>query len=177
MTGRITKAFEPPRADKIRYVIDSIEDQVQHYLLIKTFVSALTAVIAGVIIFSGRFDFVIFSALLIFVLNFIPNFGSIVATLFPILIGFLKFGFSLRVVLVAVGLMVTQFVIGNIIEPMITGKSLNLSPIVILIALIFWGYIWGIVGMMLAVPLMSAIKIFLENIPDLKPLADLISAE
>jgi AI-2 transport protein TqsA len=177
LTGRITKAFDPNRADKIKYVINSIEDQVQHYLLIKTFVSFLTAVIGGIILVAGRFDFVIFSALLIFVLNFIPNFGSVIATLFPILIGILKFGFSLRVLLVAVGLMVTQFVIGNIFEPMLTGKSLNLSPIVILISLIFWGYVWGIVGMMLAVPLTSAMKIFFENIPGLKPIADIISSE
>lgn len=177
LTGRITKAFDPDRADKIKYVINSIEDQVQHYLLIKTFVSFLTAVIAGIILVAGRFDFVIFSALLIFVLNFIPNFGSVIATLFPILIGILKFGFELRVLLVAIGLMVTQFVIGNIVEPMMTGKSLNLSPIVILISLIFWGYVWGIVGMILAVPLTSAMKIFFENIPGLKPIADIISSE
>jgi predicted PurR-regulated permease PerM len=177
LTGRITKAFDPDRADKIKYVINSIEDQVQHYLLIKTFVSFLTAVIAGIILVAGRFDFAIFSALLIFVLNFIPNFGSVIATLFPILIGILKFGFELRVLLVAVGLMVTQFVIGNIVEPMMTGKSLNLSPIVILISLIFWGYVWGIVGMILAVPLTSAMKIFFENIPGLKPIADIISSE
>lgn len=177
LTGRINKAFDPDRADKIKYVINSIEDQVQHYLLIKTFVSFLTALIGGIILVAGRFDFVIFSALLIFVLNFIPNFGSVIATLFPILIGILKFGFDLRVLLVAIGLMVTQFVIGNIVEPMMTGKSLNLSPIVILISLIFWGYVWGIVGMILAVPLTSAMKIFFENIPGLKPIADIISAE
>lgn len=177
LTGRITKAFDPDRADKIKYVINSIEDQVQHYLLIKTFVSFLTAAIGGIILVAGRFDFVIFSALLIFVLNFIPNFGSVIATLFPILIGILKFGFSLRVLLVAVGLMVTQFVIGNIVEPMMTGKSLKLSPIVILISLIFWGYVWGVVGMILAVPLTSAVKIFFENIPGLKPIAEIISSE
>jgi predicted PurR-regulated permease PerM len=177
MTARITRAFDENRADKIKYVINSIEDQVQHYLLIKTFVSFLTGLIGGIILFAGQFDFVIFSALLIFVLNFIPNFGSIIATGFPILIGFLQFGFSLRVLVVALGLMLTQFTIGNIVEPKITGRSLNLSPIVILISLIFWGYVWGIVGMMLAVPLTSALKIFFQNIPVLNPIAELISAD
>ncbi|NIM13140.1 MAG: AI-2E family transporter [Candidatus Aminicenantes bacterium] len=177
LTARITKAFDENQADKIKYVINSIEDQVQHYLLIKTFVSFLTGLIGGIILFAGQFDFVIFSALLIFVLNFIPNFGSIIATLFPILIGFLKFGFSLRVLVVALGLILTQFSIGNIIEPKITGRSLNLSPIVILISLIFWWYVWGIVGMMLAVPLTSALKIFFQNIPALRPIAEIISAE
>jgi AI-2 transport protein TqsA len=177
LSERVSKAFNVNRADKIQFLINSIEDQVQHYLLIKTFVSFTTGVVCGIILFAGRFDFVLFSSLLIFVLNFIPSFGSIIATLFPIVIGFLQFGFSIRVVLVAGGLMLTQFVIGNIFEPKITGKSLNLSPIVILMSLIFWGYVWGIVGMMLAVPLTSALKIVFHNIPTLRPIAELISAE
>lgn len=177
LTGRVNKAFEEVRADKIKSIINSIEDQVQQYLVIKSLVSMMTGVVSGIIIFIAGSDFVMFSALLIFVLNFIPNFGSILATLFPILIGVLKFGFSLKLILLAAGLMLTQFIMGNIVEPKITGKSLNLSPIVILISLIFWGYIWGIVGMMLAVPLTSALKIFFSNIPVLKPIADIISAE
>lgn len=177
MTNRMDKAFEYERADKIKFIINSIEDQVQQYLLIKSFISLLTGTLCGFILLIAGMDFVIFSALLIFVLNFIPNFGSIIATLFPILMGLLKYGFSLKVLLVAIALMVIQFIIGNVIEPKITGKSLNLSPIVILISLIFWGYIWGIVGMMLAVPLTSALKIFFQNIPTLQPIAKLISAE
>ena len=77
----------------------------------------------------------------------------------------------------ALGLILTQFIIGNIVEPKITGKNLNLSPIVILISLIFWGWTWGIVGMILAVPLTSALKIIFEHIDVLKPIANLISAE
>ena len=177
LTGRINKAFEHDRAEKIKGMVNDIDDQVQHYLLIKTFISLLTGIIAGIILFIGGIDFVVFSALLIFILNFIPNFGSIIATLFPLLIGFLQYGFTLRVLLVLIGLIITQFVIGNIVEPCITGKSLNLSPIVILISLIFWGYIWGIMGMMLAVPLTSALKIFFGNIPTLNPLAEIISAD
>ncbi|MCP4217643.1 MAG: AI-2E family transporter, partial [bacterium] len=119
----------------------------------------------------------VFAGLLVFILNFIPSFGSVIATLFPLTIGFLQYGFSGRVLLVGVGLMVTQFVIGNVIEPRITGKSLNLSPIVILISLIFWGYVWGVVGMMLAVPLTSSLKIVFEHIPTLKPISQLISAD
>ena len=177
LTGRVNKAFKEGRASKIKGMVNDIEDQVQHYLLIKTFISMLTGFIGGTILIIGGIDFAIFSALLIFILNFIPNFGSIIATLFPLLIGILQYGFSLRVLLVFIGLMLTQFIIGNVVEPRITGKSLNLSPIVILISLILWGYIWGIVGMMLAVPLTSALKIFFQNIPLLKPIAELISAD
>jgi len=177
ITDRLEKAFEKKRAEKLAYVINAIEDQVQHYLLIKMMISFVTGLLCGTILFFAGMDFVVFSALLIFVLNFIPNFGSIVATLFPVIMGLLKFGLTLKVVLVTLGLMITQFVIGNIIEPKICGKSLNLSPIIILVSLIFWGYIWGIVGMMLAIPLTSAVKIVFQNIPTLKPIAELISSD
>ncbi len=177
LTARVVRAFEQKRAAKITKMVNAIEDQVQHYLVIKTFISLLTAFVGGIILFIGGIDFVLFSALLIFILNFIPNIGSVIATLFPLLIGFLQYGFSLRVLLVFAGLVTTQFIVGNIVEPRITGRSLNLSPIVILISLIFWGYIWGVIGMMLAVPLTSAFKIFCENIPLLKPIAGLISAD
>ncbi len=177
MAGRINKAFSERKGDKIIFILNSIEDQVQHYLLIKISISILTAVICGFILYFGGIDFFMFSAFLIFVLNFIPNFGSVVATAFPILIGIINYGLSLRVIVVILALMTTQMIIGNVLEPSITGKNLNLSPIVILVSLIFWGWIWGIVGMILAVPLTSAIKIIFEHIDSLKPVASLISAD
>lgn len=177
LVGRINKAFSERKGDQIIKIWNSIEDQVQKYLLIKTSVSLLTAIIGGFILFFGGIDFFMFSAFLIFVLNFIPNFGSVVATVFPILIGVINYGLSVRVLVVAAALVLTQMIVGNVIEPAITGKNMNLSPIVILISLIFWGWTWGIVGMILAVPLTSAIKIIFEHIPSLKPVAGLISAE
>jgi len=177
MLRRLKKAFIEDRAEKIGNIINSVENQVQSYLLIKTLVNLSVATICGFIMFIGGFDFVIFAALLIFFLSFIPNFGSIVATLFPVLTGFIKFGFSFRLIAVTLGLMVTQFIIGNVFEPKITGKSLDISPIVIMMSLIFWGYVWGIVGMILAVPLTSAMKIIFQNIPTLSPLAEIISSD
>jgi len=177
LTGRVSKAFRKERAGKIRSVFDSIEEQVRSYLLIKSSICLLTGIVCGLILFIGGFDFVLLLSLLIFVLNFVPTFGSIIAAIVPALLGFFKFGFSLRVLLVLAGLMVSQFIIGNVIEPKITGKGLDLSPIVILISLIFWGYIWGIVGMILAVPLTAALKIFSEHVPLLNPIANLISAD
>jgi len=177
LVGRINKAFQEAKADQILYIMNSIEDRVQHYLLIKTSVSLMTGLISGVILYLGRFDFVIFAAFLIFLLNFIPNIGSVLATAFPIFIGVINYGFSLRVLIVSCALILTQMIMGNVVEPAITGKNLNLSPIVILISLIFWGWIWGITGMILAVPLTSAMKIIFEHIQPLKPLADLISVE
>ena len=177
LSGRITKAFDPRRTNKIEYILNSIEDQVQQYLLIKTLINLANGIICGVILFAFGMDFYIFSALLIFVMHYIPNFGAVVATLFPISIAFLKFGFSLPALLIAILLTLVQVIIGNILEPKITGKSLNLSPILILISLIFWGYVWGVTGMILAVPVTSAIKIIFENLPGLRPIAEIISAE
>lgn len=177
LTARFSKAFTLEKTNQLVSILNSIENQVQHYLLIKVLVSLLTAVIGGAILWAGSFDFVIFSAVLIFVLNFIPNFGSIIATAFPIIMGLLKFGFSVKVLVVMLGLMLAQMIIGNVVDPKITGKNLNLSPIVILISLIFWGWTWGITGMILAVPIMSALKIIFSHIEGLKPLAELISAE
>jgi predicted PurR-regulated permease PerM len=177
MVNRVNKAFNESKGDKIIFVLNSIEDQVQQYLLIKTSVSVLTAVVSGFILYFGGFDFVIFSAFLIFILNFIPNFGSVIATVFPVLIGLINHGFSVRVLIVGLALILTQMIVGNVIEPSIAGKKLNLSPIVILISLIFWGWIWGVIGMILAVPLTSAVKILFEHIDSLKPVASLISAE
>ncbi len=177
LTGRLNKAFEINHAQKMEYIINAIENQVQHYLVVKTFISLSTAIVCAIILFSTGMDFVVFSALLIFVFNYIPNIGSIVATFFPILFGVLKYGFCFRVLFMTLGLMATQFIIGNVLDPKLTGKSLNLSPIIILVSLIFWGYIWGIVGMILAVPLTSALKIIFQNITILRPIAELISGE
>ncbi len=174
---RVKKAFKESQADRLIFIVNSIENHVQHYLVIKIFVSLLTAIIGGMIIFAGGIDFVVFSAVLIFVLNFIPNIGSIIATVFPVLIGLINYGLSIRVLLVGAGLILTQMIIGNVVEPKITGKNLNLSPIVILISLVLWGWLWGITGMIMAVPLTSAMKIIFEHIEILKPIASLISAE
>lgn len=177
MPSRLDKAFSEERATKIKGIINGIEIQVRQYLSIKSFISILHGIVAFIILIIAGVDFAIFSALLISLLNFIPNVGSVIGVMFPVLICFFQYGFSVRLLLVLGGLMIAGFTIGNAVEPRLTGKSLNLAPIVILISLIFWGFIWGIVGMILAVPLTSALKICCENIPTLKPFADLISTD
>jgi len=176
MEGRVGRAFTENRATQMLFVLRAIEDKVQHYLLLKTLISLLTAVVGGVVMWFAGIDFVLFFALVIFLFNFIPNIGSILATILPVLVGFLKFGFSLRVLLLAVGLSLTQIVVGNVIEPKVTGHNLNLSPIVILVSLILWGWMWGVIGMLLAVPLTVSLKIIMEQSPMLKPYSELLSS-
>ena len=168
MVTRIARAVSMERGEELQRIAAAIDSRVRHYLFIKTLMSVATAALAALILFAGRVDFVIFSALLIFFLNYIPTFGSLVGTAFPVLIAFLRYGFCLRLVFITAGLMVMGFVMG---------KSLNLSPIIIVLSLIFWGWLWGVVGMFLAVPVTSAIKIIFEHIPALKPLAAAMSGE
>jgi predicted PurR-regulated permease PerM len=177
MITRIAHTLSKERAEELQSIVTAIETRIQHYLFIKTLLSLATAALAALILFVGRVDFIIFSALLVFFLNYIPTFGSLLSTIFPVLIAFLRYGFCLRLVLVTVSLMVMQFVMGNVLEPQVMGRNLNLSPIVILLSLIFWGWVWGLVGMFLAVPITSALKIIFENISPLKPLAAAMSSE
>ncbi len=177
MVTRIALALSRERREELLRIVTSIDSGVRHYLFIKTLMSIATAVMAALILLVGRVDFVVFSALLIFFLNYIPTIGSLVGTAFPVMIAFLRYGFCLRLVLITAALMVMGFVMGNVVEPQVMGRKLNLSPIVIVLSLIFWGWLWGGVGLFLAVPITSALKIICENIPDLKPLAAAMSSE
>jgi AI-2 transport protein TqsA len=177
MVTRITRTLSKERAEEFKGIVTAIDTRIQHYLFIKTLMSVATAALAALILLVGRVDLIIFSALLVFFLNYIPTFGSLLGTIFPVLIAFLRYGFCLRLVLITASLMVMQFVMGNVLEPQIMGKSMKLSPIIILLSLIFWGWLWGVVGMFLAVPFTSALKIIFESISALKPLAAAMSSE
>jgi predicted PurR-regulated permease PerM len=113
-------------------------------------------------------------SILIFVLNYIPYLGSLLAIALPIALSFLhkEPGTALAV---AIGLVGIQLALGNFVEPRMAGRRLGVSPLLILLSLSFWGLVWGIVGMILAVPLLVSIKIVLENIPATRPLATLMS--
>jgi AI-2 transport protein TqsA len=177
MVTRIIKTLSRERGEEVQRIEVAINARVQHYLFVKTMMSLLTAGLAALILLVGGVDFVIFCSLLIFFLNFIPTVGSLIGTFFPVMFAFLKYGFCLRLLVITAGLMVMNFVMGNFFEPQVMGKSLDLSPIVILLSLIFWGWLWGVVGMFLAVPLTSSLKIIFESIPALKPLAAAMSGE
>jgi AI-2 transport protein TqsA len=177
MAARIARTLSKEREQEFKSIVEAIHTRVRHYLFIKTLMSVVTAALTALILIAGRVDFIIFAALLVFFLNYIPTFGSLLGTIFPVLITFLEYGFGLRLVLVTAGLMLMQFIMGNVLEPQVMGKRMNLSPIIILLSLIFWGWLWGIVGMFLAVPITSALKIIFESIPSFKPVAAALSAE
>lgn len=149
--------------EDVKDTFKNITSKVQHYILTKTLISFITSIIVGVILFFFDLDFLIVWIVLTLLLNFIPNIGSILAVLFPTVIAlvqFESFGYALLIGGILAG---SQNLIGNMIEPKIMGSTLGLNPIVILLSLLLWGYIWGIVGMFLAIPLTAVIKILISN--------------
>lgn len=170
---RLKSAFNNSRSLIERY-IDSINNQLQSYIIIKTISSFITGIIVTIILWAFGIDFALIWGLLTFILNFIPNIGPIIATLFPIIISFLEFGIGIRTISLAILLILYHNIIGNFIEPHFMGRQMDLSPVFVLFSLIFWGWIWGVAGMFLSVPIAAAMKIFCSNIEALRPIAILM---
>ncbi len=172
---KVESAFKGETASQIGDIIRNINRQIQKYLIAKGFMSAATGFFFFVVLSFFNVEFAIIWGILAFLLNFIPNIGSILATVFPLLIAFIQFGNITSVLWLAIFLIGIQVAIGNFIDPRIVGQSLNLSPLVVLFSLMFWGWLWGIIGMFLAVPLSVIIKIVFENIESLRFISILMS--
>ncbi len=173
---RLRFAFADKR-DSVDKNILNINSQLQSYIVIKTILSLVTGFVTTIVLLSYGIDFALMWGFLTFVLNFIPNIGSLIATVCPIIIGLLQYGFGFTVISMAVILLIIQNVIGNVAEPHFLGSRMDLSPVFVLFSLIFWGWIWGVVGMFLAVPISASIKILFSNIEPLKPIAILLGSK
>jgi predicted PurR-regulated permease PerM len=163
------------RRQQIRSMIQRIGHDIQSYLWTMTVASMLTAVLSYSVMAVVGLDSAAFWAFLIFTLNFIPTVGSILSTAIPALYALLQFGDlgPFLTLLIAIGAI--QFVIGNIVQPRLAAKSLNLSQFVVILALFVWGAIWGIVGMFLAVPLTAIVMLVCSNFERTRPLAIILS--
>lgn len=175
---KITALFsEGENEGDAREIITRIRDDIQKYISIKMFTSTLTGSLSYIVLRLLDVDFAGVWGLLIFLLNFIPTVGSIIATIFPALIALAQSdGYSLFLIVLA-GIGACQILIGNILEPRMMGSSFNLSPIVILLNLALWGTIWGIVGMLLCVPFLIILTIILSNFPNTRSIAIMLSSD
>ncbi len=144
-------------------MILNIEKQIQTYLFNKTLISLLTAISGIIVMIIFKIDFIIVAGLLLFFLNFIPNFGSFVASGFPIMVYAFKHGIDFNLFLITGLFFLIQVFFGTFLDPKLQGFRLKMSPLIILISLIFWGWLWGPIGMVLAVPLTAAINIILKE--------------
>ena len=156
-------------------IFNKIEVSISNYIGIKTLVSLTTGVISYFALLIIGIDAPIFWGFLIFLLNFIPTIGSLIATLFPAVFCVLQFGEIMPGILVLTVVGSIQLVIGNILEPRIMGNSLNISPLVAVFSLIFWGAIWGVTGMLLSVPITVIMIIIFSHFEKTKPVAMLLS--
>lgn len=141
---------------------DTIVANVNRYLVIKTLVSLATGTLAGLWLAFLGIDFPVLWGLLTFLLNYIPNIGSIIAALPPVLLGIVQYGPG-TALLVLIGYLVTNLTMGSFVEPRVMGKGLDLSTLVIFISLVFWNWLLGPIGMLLSVPLTMTVKIILES--------------
>jgi len=172
---RITFAFSEEKQEKMSKTIVNIFEDVKGYLFGKTMLSLSQAIVIGIILWAFGVDFYFIWAFLFFITDFIPNVGSLLSSVLVTITMLLQFDNIVTPIIILVILILIQNIKGNIIEPKIFGARLNLSPLLLFLSLVFWGYIWGIVGMMLSVPIMSMIKIVLMNFPQTRPIGILMS--
>jgi AI-2 transport protein TqsA len=173
--AKIARAFSSEDSLRVTGVLTQINTQVRRYIVVKTLINIGVGVLTAVVMLLFGVDFALLVGLLTFFLNYIPNFGALIATIMPIIVTLLQTGSFGLTALVAGLLIVGHSLIGNLVEPKLLGKSLRLSPLLVLISLIFWGWMWGVMGAVLAVPITSIIKIICQNVEPLRPLAVLMS--
>ena len=170
-------ALMPDTESRARFygLLADIDDDIRTYIGIKTATSLATSVSSYLVMSHVGLDFAGFWALLIFVLNFIPNIGSIVATAFPSVLAMVQFDTLAPFLMVVVGITLIQILIGQIIEPLFAGRTLNVTPLAIIFSLVLWGMMWGIAGAFLCVPILVISMIILYHFDATRWLAILLS--
>jgi AI-2 transport protein TqsA len=165
------------RAQDTASLFATIAQSVRRYIWIKTVVSVLTGVMCYAVLRWLGIDFAETWALLIFLLNYIPNIGSIVAVAFPALLALVQFETPGPFLVLVFSLTAIQLAIGSVLEPMLMGNTLNMSPLAIILGLAFWGSIWGVVGMFLSVPILVVVMIVCAHVPSWRWVAILLSKD
>ncbi len=166
---------DPKRIDRMKKLTQQIYSSTNQYVTLKTYVSLLTGAFSYIILLLYGVDYAFLWAFIIFLLNFIPYIGSFIATFLPAIFAIVQFGTIWYFIWIFGSIQVVQLVVGNYIEPRVMGKSLNLSPLVVVITLSFWGYVWGLLGMFLSVPITSIMLIVMAQFPSTRPISVILS--
>lgn len=167
--------LKPHRKVRLMEVLDKLNHAIRAYIGVKFAASFATGFLSYFVIEYAGVDFAIFWAFSIFALNFIPTIGSIVATILPSLMALVQYDYLTPFLIVAAGVGLIQLCIGGLLEPKLYGDALNISPFVIIFSLILWGLLWGVVGMLLCVPITFTLITFLAQFPSSRPIAVLLS--
>ncbi|MFQ6760589.1 MAG: AI-2E family transporter [Alphaproteobacteria bacterium] len=176
--AKMNNLFESKsKTKKFGYIVESFDKNMKKYLFVKTFIAAATGIGAYIWLRTIGLEFAGVWAFLVFIMNYIPTIGSIVACAMPILYALIS-GDSLHLpFLTATGLVMLEIIFGNILDPKLMGKTLNLSTLAILINLVFWGGLWGIAGMFFSVPILAAIFIITAQFDSTRWIAVILSAD
>ncbi|MFC2107018.1 AI-2E family transporter [Bacteroidota bacterium] len=161
--------------EKFTNNLQSVNDSIRYYIWSMTAISFVTGLVSYVILLFMHVEYAFLWSFLVFILNFIPYIGPLISSLFPAIFAVITSGNLLQFVYVFAAMEVVQIVIGSFIQPMVMGKGTNLSPTVVIISLAFWGMLWGIVGMILAVPITAVTVIICSQIPSTRYIAILLS--
>lgn len=175
--GEKVKTLYPDKAHEKRFetMLAEINANISKFVILKALISMGTGLIIFITFVLVGVDFPLFWAIITFLFNFIPSVGSLIISVVSILFCLLQFYPSWsEVIIVAVIILATQNIIGNIIDPSIMGDMLNLSPLIILLGLIYWSHVWGVMGMLLTVPLLVTIRIAFQYVPYLRKVAVLL---
>ena len=175
MFGRRKNAILEARGPNFDRFMNSSAD-IQRYLAMKTVVSLATGLLAGFLCWAAGLDFFVLWGIVAFTMNFIPVLGSIIAGIPPVILAFLV-NDAASAVAVGIGYISINIFLGNFLEPMLMGRRFGLSTLVVIISVLFWGWIWGPVGMLLAVPLTMVVKVMLENSNELRWISVAITKE
>jgi AI-2 transport protein TqsA len=163
------------RFERVNSLLKKVDKSIGSYLLLKTLVSVMTGVLSYIAMLFIGVDAALFWAFLIFLLNYIPTIGSLLGTLFPATFALMQYGELMPFVWVLIAVGVIQVIVGNIIEPKIMGDSLNISALVVIMTLSFWGLVWGVIGMILSVPITVIIIIICAEFPKTRFIAIMLS--
>lgn len=172
--GKLTAAMALDGTEYLAHVYDAVNVKVLKYLRTKTLFNVLTALSTYAVLVAFEVDFAPVIAMLAFFFTYLPNIGSFITVFLTGIVSLVQFENPGLALVIVVILIVVSNLIGNVLEPKAMGMSLNLSPLVVLISMVFWGWMWGIVGMILSVPIMAVIKVVMEQFPATQPLAILL---
>jgi len=175
MFGRRLEAISQARGPNIERMFSATRD-IQRFLAIKTAVSLVTGFLAGLLCWAAGLDFYVLWGILAFAFNYIPVVGSLVAGVPPMILALLVAGLP-NALLVAGGYLLINNFLGNFIEPMLVGRRFGISTLVVVISVLFWGWVWGPLGMLLAVPLTMMLKVVLDGSEDFRWVGVAISSE
>jgi AI-2 transport protein TqsA len=175
MFGRRLDAVCEARGPNIQRLLSALKD-TQRYLGIKTAISLATGILAGTLCWAAGLDFYVLWAILAFALNYIPVVGSVIAGLPPTILALLVNGPPEAIAVMGGYILINTF-LGNFIEPMLMGRRFGLSTLVVLLSVLFWGWLWGPIGMLLAVPLTMMVKVVLDNSDEFRWIAVAIGKE